>query len=144
MRVLLVSANREHLPDPIFPLGLAYIAAAATNAGHEINVADLCFGRIELQTNNPEKAIDFVNHCPFMLNAFRLGGNTNISILLVGLSFRDLDQIVNRHFRDDPDVVNVRIDVIADVINDFVLPIDLNLEFGELDLDSCCCGKCSC
>ena len=45
MRVLLVSANREHLPDPIFPLGLAYIAAAVTAAGHEIDVADLCFGR---------------------------------------------------------------------------------------------------
>lgn len=44
MRVLLVSANREHLPDPIFPLGLAYIAAAVKNAGHEIDVADLCFG----------------------------------------------------------------------------------------------------
>ncbi len=45
MRVLLVSANREHLPDPIFPLGLAYIAAAVSDAGHEIDVADLCFGR---------------------------------------------------------------------------------------------------
>ena len=45
MRVLLVSANREHLPDPIFPLGLAYIAAAVSKAGHEIDVADLCFGR---------------------------------------------------------------------------------------------------
>jgi len=45
MRVLLVSANREHIPDPIFPLGLACIAAAAQQAGHEINVADLCFGR---------------------------------------------------------------------------------------------------
>jgi radical SAM superfamily enzyme YgiQ (UPF0313 family) len=44
MRVLLVSANREHLPDPIFPLGLAYIAAAVSKAGHEIDVADLCFG----------------------------------------------------------------------------------------------------
>lgn len=44
MRVLLVSANREHLPDPIFPLGLAYIAAAVKNAGHHIDVADLCFG----------------------------------------------------------------------------------------------------
>ena len=44
MRVLLVSANREHLPDPIFPLGLAYIAAAVRDAGHEIEVADLCFG----------------------------------------------------------------------------------------------------
>lgn len=45
MRILLVSANREHLPDPIFPLGLAYIAAAVSKAGHEIDVADLCFGR---------------------------------------------------------------------------------------------------
>lgn len=49
MRVLLVSANREHLPDPIFPLGLAYIAAAVSQAGHEIDVADLCFGRHPLK-----------------------------------------------------------------------------------------------
>jgi radical SAM superfamily enzyme YgiQ (UPF0313 family) len=49
MRILLVSANREHLPDPIFPLGLAYIAAAVINAGHDVKVADLCFGRQPLQ-----------------------------------------------------------------------------------------------
>jgi radical SAM superfamily enzyme YgiQ (UPF0313 family) len=49
MRVLLVSANREHLPDPIFPLGLAYIAAAVSKAGYEIDVADLCFGRHPLE-----------------------------------------------------------------------------------------------
>ena len=49
MRVLLVSANREHLPDPIFPLGLAYIAAAVSAAGHEIDVADLCFGHKPLE-----------------------------------------------------------------------------------------------
>jgi len=49
MRVLLVSANREHIPDPIFPLGLACIAAAAQQAGHDIGVADLCFGRHPLR-----------------------------------------------------------------------------------------------
>ena len=49
MRVLLVSANREHLPDPIFPLGLAYVAAAVQNAGHQIEVADLCFGHNPLK-----------------------------------------------------------------------------------------------
>jgi len=45
MRVLLVSANRERIPDPIFPLGLAYVAAATIAAGHDVAVADLCFGR---------------------------------------------------------------------------------------------------
>jgi len=34
MRVMLVSANREQIPDPIFPLGLAYIAAAIRLSGH--------------------------------------------------------------------------------------------------------------
>ena len=113
-------------------------------AGVNIKVADLCFARVEIQTKNPKEVIDIVKQCPFMLNAFRLSGNSNMSILLVGLNFKDIDQIVNRHFRNDPDVIKVHIDVIADVVNDFILPIDLNLEYGELDLKGCCCRKCSC
>ena len=49
MRVLLVSANRERIPDPIFPLGLAYVGAAARRAGHRVATADLCFARRPLQ-----------------------------------------------------------------------------------------------
>jgi len=43
MKVLLVSPNREHLPDPVFPLGLAYVAAAVRKHGHAVKVLDLCF-----------------------------------------------------------------------------------------------------
>jgi radical SAM superfamily enzyme YgiQ (UPF0313 family) len=43
MRVLLISANTEQLPDPVFPLGAAYLAAAAAECGHEVDTLDLCF-----------------------------------------------------------------------------------------------------
>jgi radical SAM superfamily enzyme YgiQ (UPF0313 family) len=71
MRVLLVSANRERIPDPIFPLGLAYVAAAARQVHHEVAVADLCFGYAPLR-----RLTDQVRH-------FRPD--------VVGLSLRNVD-----------------------------------------------------
>lgn len=43
MNVLLVSANRERTPYPVFPLGLAYLAAPLAAAGHRLAMLDLCF-----------------------------------------------------------------------------------------------------
>lgn len=43
MRLLLVSANRERSPYPVFPLGLAFLAGPLKNAGHELSALDLCF-----------------------------------------------------------------------------------------------------
>jgi radical SAM superfamily enzyme YgiQ (UPF0313 family) len=43
MRVLLIATNRESLPDPVFPLGVAYVAGALEAAGHEVRTLDLCF-----------------------------------------------------------------------------------------------------
>lgn len=123
---------------------LENIGVLKYQAGINIKVADLCFARAEVQTKNPRAAIQIVKDCPFMLQGFRLSGNSNVSILMVGLSFKDIDHIVNRHFRNDPNVTNVHIDIIADVVNDMVLPIDLNLDYGQLQINSCCCGKCNC
>src|SRR5262245_3213779 len=43
MRILLISANTEKLPDPVFPIGAAYMAAVAAQPGHEVETLDLCF-----------------------------------------------------------------------------------------------------
>lgn len=43
MRVLLISANTEKIPDPVYPIGAAYVGAAAKRAGHDIKGVDLCF-----------------------------------------------------------------------------------------------------
>ncbi|MCX8037967.1 MAG: cobalamin-dependent protein, partial [Candidatus Sumerlaeia bacterium] len=43
-RILLISANREILPYPVFPLGVAYVATALTGAGHSVRIFDVnCF-----------------------------------------------------------------------------------------------------
>jgi radical SAM superfamily enzyme YgiQ (UPF0313 family) len=51
MRVLLVSANRERSPYPVFPLGLAYLAGPLVAAGHQLSALDLCFAA------DPETAV---------------------------------------------------------------------------------------
>lgn len=43
MRVLLISANRERIPYPVFPIGLSYLAAPLAAAGHRLEALDLCF-----------------------------------------------------------------------------------------------------
>lgn len=43
MKLLLISANRELSPYPVFPIGLAYLATPLLSAGHELSVLDLCF-----------------------------------------------------------------------------------------------------
>jgi radical SAM superfamily enzyme YgiQ (UPF0313 family) len=43
LRVLLISANTEKLPDPVFPIGAAYMAAVAAQHGHTVATLDLCF-----------------------------------------------------------------------------------------------------
>jgi radical SAM superfamily enzyme YgiQ (UPF0313 family) len=43
MRILLISVNRERMPYPVFPLGLAYIASVLGEGGHQLRILDLCF-----------------------------------------------------------------------------------------------------
>lgn len=50
MRVLLVSTNREKLPQPVIPIGVCYVASALEREGVATQVADLCFALDPLNT----------------------------------------------------------------------------------------------
>jgi radical SAM superfamily enzyme YgiQ (UPF0313 family) len=45
MKVLLISVNREKMPYPVFPLGLAYLVRVLKEEGYRIEVLDLCFSQ---------------------------------------------------------------------------------------------------
>jgi radical SAM superfamily enzyme YgiQ (UPF0313 family) len=45
MRVLLINPNREQMPWPVVPVGLALVASALERAGHDVDFLDLTFAR---------------------------------------------------------------------------------------------------
>lgn len=73
MRVLLISPNIEMLPDPVAPLGLAFLSSALKSAEHEVRCLDLCFE--ENMEEALEKAI------------------SGFSPQAIGLSLRNIDNV---------------------------------------------------
>ncbi|HEY3347411.1 MAG TPA: lipid biosynthesis B12-binding/radical SAM protein [Nitrospirota bacterium] len=73
MKVLMISTNRESLPDPVAPLGAAYVANALKEAGHEVKFLDLQF------------AIDLPVAVKDMVRTFKPK--------MVGLSIRNIDNV---------------------------------------------------
>jgi radical SAM superfamily enzyme YgiQ (UPF0313 family) len=51
LKLLLISANRERSPYPVFPIGLAFLAGPLAAAGHQLEALDLCFAA------DPEQAV---------------------------------------------------------------------------------------
>ena len=111
-------------------------------AGINVKTMDLILARVEIQTLEPNETIELVKRCPYMLNAFRLSGTYNFSVLAIGSKLAHIDEMVNNHFRKNPNVTSVYMDIITDVTNDFVLPFDFNFESCGLSSSGQCCGKC--
>jgi len=112
------------------------------HAGLNVKNADLAFAQIEMQTRNPQKIIDKVKACPFMLNAFRLDGQLNMMVLLACFKYQHLDKIVNQQFRKNKDVSQVKMHVITDIVDDLVTKFDFNCTCCEVEMDAQCCQIC--
>jgi DNA-binding Lrp family transcriptional regulator len=108
-------------------------------AGLNLRAArDFYLAKVELKTNRPNQILEIVEKCHFMLNAFRLSGDYNVSIILASRKLSSIDKIVNKFFRDNEIVLTVRMDIINDVLDDFVLNLDLNLEDCDCSLKKEC------
>ncbi|HDL08088.1 MAG TPA: B12-binding domain-containing radical SAM protein, partial [Desulfobacteraceae bacterium] len=73
MKVLLISPNIESLPDPVFPIGLAYITTALKKNRTEYQALDLCF------------VTDYESAISSALSSFQPD--------IIGLSLRNIDNV---------------------------------------------------
>ncbi|MFX0022711.1 MAG: Lrp/AsnC family transcriptional regulator [Candidatus Hermodarchaeota archaeon] len=110
--------------------------------GINFKKVDLHLATVEIKTKNPDEIMDMAKHCPFMLNAFRLSGEHNICILLASSKLQKLDNIVNYHFRNNPEITNASMEVVIDIAKDFILPIDFDSEDHNPTLEDGCGDAC--
>ncbi|NHJ20605.1 MAG: Lrp/AsnC family transcriptional regulator [Candidatus Lokiarchaeota archaeon] len=110
--------------------------------GINFRKVDLYLSTVELNTKQPNEILEMAKFCPFMLNAFRLSGSHNICILLASSKLDKLDNIVNYHFRSNPDVQSVSMNMITEIAKDFILPVDFDSEDHNPTLESGCGEKC--
>jgi len=97
-------------------------------AGINIKETELYLSRCDISTSNPEKIIEMAKNCPYMINVFRLSGEWNISLLLASLKLDDLDKIVNNHFRNDKEVYKMKMEIITDISEHYVIPLNILFE----------------
>ena len=112
--------------------------------GINFKKVDLFLATVEINTKCPNVILDMAKFCPFMLNAFKLSGDHNIMILLASSKLDKLDNIVNYHFRSNPDVQSVSMELVTEIAKDFILPIDFDSEEHSPTLEEGCGDKCKC
>ncbi|MFO8018823.1 MAG: Lrp/AsnC family transcriptional regulator [Promethearchaeia archaeon] len=93
-------------------------------AGMNLRTADVYLGRVDMNTDNPDKYIELVDECQYIINAYRISGKNNLSILIAHDQIDEIEKIVNNQFRNKLDVSNVTLNIISQVAKDFILPVE--------------------
>ena len=110
--------------------------------GINFKKVELFLATVELNTKDPDIVMDMAKYCPFMLNAFRVSGEHNVCVLLASSNLQKLENVVNYHFRGKPDIDRVSMEVVTEIANDLIMPIDFDSEQHEPTLESGCGEKC--
>jgi DNA-binding Lrp family transcriptional regulator len=111
----------------------------STQFGINLSATKIPMAIVRMYAKHSKEILGTIECCPNVLNAFTTLGRTNLTVILVGSSIEKLEDIVEQHFRSNPEVKNVEMAVIMSPITNTILPIDLNIEtYDPLK----CAGAC--
>jgi DNA-binding Lrp family transcriptional regulator len=104
-----------------------------------INVfnSGLKFAIIMLNVKNASRFIEDTRKCPNVLNAFSTLGDYNAIAWLVGTSISIIEDVMESHFRSNPNVLKLTMFMVFDSLKDFFVPLNPDLdESNQMSLDS--------
>ncbi|UYP45710.1 hypothetical protein NEF87_001995 [Candidatus Lokiarchaeum ossiferum] len=98
--------------------------------------------KVEMTTSKPEVVFDIAQHCPYIINALKMSGEYNVLLFMACSRLKRLDIILDRHFRNQPYVKKIRMDIITSYAKEFVLPVDFESENFDSPDDQCHVSNC--
>ncbi|TFG00761.1 MAG: Lrp/AsnC family transcriptional regulator [Promethearchaeota archaeon] len=86
-----------------------------------------------IATKDVDGIIEKIKDTDLINYAFKISGKYNILCFIPGKSLKTIERFIDRYFRDDPNVIKVKTEVIIKSIHDFVIPIFFNDDINSLE-----------
>ena len=96
--------------------------------GFNIKEVDIKTVIVFVSTKDVDEIIKKIEDCPFINHAFKISGDYNILCFIAATDLQTIDKLVDLCFRRDPNVINVKTNILIESIHNFVVPIDFQIE----------------
>ena len=106
--------------------------------GFNMKKVDIKTVIVFVSTKDVETIVRKIEKCPFINHAFKISGEFNLLCFISASDLQTVEKLVDLCFRKDPNVINVKTNIIIDSVHDFVIPIDFQIE--KFDFHSNICG----
>jgi DNA-binding Lrp family transcriptional regulator len=112
-------------------LKLARSGIANTQFGMNFHNPNLPLFLIDLETNDYAQLERRIQNCPFIINDLQKTGQSNILLFATATSTQKFNEIVDPCLRRDKTIQHLNTMPIFRIDKDFIMPIDLKMEFYE-------------
>jgi len=96
--------------------------------GFNIKKVDIKAAIVSISTKDVDQIIEKVQDCPFINHAFKISGEYNVLCFIAASDLQTIERLIDLCFRKDPNVINVKTNILIESIHDFVIPIDFRIE----------------
>ncbi|MFX1281311.1 MAG: Lrp/AsnC family transcriptional regulator [Promethearchaeota archaeon] len=104
--------------------------------GFNIKKVDIKVAIVYISTKDVETIVRKIENCPFINHAFKISGEFNVLCFIAASDLQTIEKLIDLCFRRDPNIINVKTNILIESIHDFVVPIDFQIE----DFDGRYCG----
>lgn len=105
--------------------------------GFNIKKVDIKVAIVFISTKDVENIVEKISRCPFINHAFKISGEFNLLCFISASDLQTIEKLVDLCFRKDPNVINVKTNIIIDSVHDFVVPIDFEIEKFDYHSNNC-------